>query len=59
MGLAVASFAAGAAVAALLLAKVGTWCFLLPPLVALWTRLTSQSVSIPAGGTTPPPALAR
>ncbi len=44
-GVAVASFAAGAAAAALLLATVGSWCFLVPPLVALWTRLTAQSVA--------------
>jgi len=43
MGIAVASFAAGATAAALLLAEVGSWCFLAPPLVALWTRLTAQS----------------
>jgi uncharacterized membrane protein YoaK (UPF0700 family) len=59
MGGAVASFAAGAAAAALLLANVGSWCFLLPPLVALWTRLMAGSVSMPAGGTSPPPAPAR
>jgi uncharacterized membrane protein YoaK (UPF0700 family) len=59
MGIAVASFAVGAAAAALLLSQVGSWCFLVPPLVALWTRLTAQSVSMPAGGTGPPAAPAR
>jgi uncharacterized membrane protein YoaK (UPF0700 family) len=59
MGIAVASFAVGAAAAALLLSQVGSWCFLVPPLVALWTRLTAQSVSMPAAGTGPPAAPAR
>jgi uncharacterized membrane protein YoaK (UPF0700 family) len=59
MGVAVASFATGAAVAALLLAKVGNWCFLVPPLVALWTRLTVQPILLPATGANPPPASTR
>jgi uncharacterized membrane protein YoaK (UPF0700 family) len=59
MAVAVASFAAGAAAAALLLAKVGNWCFLVPPLVALWTRVTVEPVSLPASGTSPPPAPTR
>jgi uncharacterized membrane protein YoaK (UPF0700 family) len=54
MGVAVASFAAGAAAAALLLAKVGNWCFLVPPFIALWTRVVAQSVPMPAGGASPP-----
>jgi uncharacterized membrane protein YoaK (UPF0700 family) len=54
MGVAVASFAVGAAAAALLLAKVGSWCFVVPPVIALWTRLVAQSVSMPAGGASPP-----
>jgi uncharacterized membrane protein YoaK (UPF0700 family) len=53
MGIAVASFATGAAAAALLLAEVGSWCFLVPPCVALWTRLMAPTVSKPAGGTSP------
>lgn len=56
MGVAVAGFAAGAAAAAMLLAKIGTWCFVVPPLVALWTRLTAQSVSTSVQGASPPPA---
>jgi len=56
MGVAVTSFAAGAAAAALLLSKVGGWCFLLPPLITLWTRLTAGSVSMAAEGASPPPA---
>ncbi len=59
MGVAVASFAMGAAAAALLLATVGNWCFLVSALVALWTRVTVEPVSFPAGGATPPPAPAR
>jgi uncharacterized membrane protein YoaK (UPF0700 family) len=59
MGVAVVSFAAGAAAAALLLAKVGSWCFLLPPLIALWTRLMAGSVSMAAGGASSPSAPAR
>jgi uncharacterized membrane protein YoaK (UPF0700 family) len=53
MGIAVACFATGAAASALLLANFGNWCFLVPPLVALWTRMTAQSVSVPAGSTGP------
>jgi uncharacterized membrane protein YoaK (UPF0700 family) len=59
MAVAVVSFAAGATAAALLLAKVGSWCFLLPPLIALWTRLTAGTVSMVAGGASPPPAPAQ
>jgi uncharacterized membrane protein YoaK (UPF0700 family) len=59
MGVAVISFAAGAAAAALLLAKVGSWCFLLPPLIALWTRLMAGSVLMAAGGASTPPAQVR
>jgi uncharacterized membrane protein YoaK (UPF0700 family) len=33
----VAAFAAGCAVAALIYAKQGVWCFLIPPIVAGWT----------------------
>jgi uncharacterized membrane protein YoaK (UPF0700 family) len=56
MGVAVVSFAAGAAAAALLLAQVGSWCFLLPPLIALWTRLIAGPVSMAAGSASSPRA---
>jgi uncharacterized membrane protein YoaK (UPF0700 family) len=43
MCVAVASFAAGAAAGALLVSAVGKWCFALPPMVALLTRISAQS----------------
>jgi|SRR5579859_1861266 len=44
---AVASFAAGAGIAALLLVTVQMWCFLLPPLVALLGRFAANSPPTP------------
>jgi uncharacterized membrane protein YoaK (UPF0700 family) len=43
MGVAVASFAAGAAVSALLFHVIGAWCFAVPPVVAFLTRITVKS----------------
>jgi uncharacterized membrane protein YoaK (UPF0700 family) len=43
MGVAVAGFVAGAAGGALLFHALGVWCFALPPLVALFTRVAAQS----------------
>jgi uncharacterized membrane protein YoaK (UPF0700 family) len=40
---AIVAFAAGCAVAALLYAKQGVWCFALPPLVAIWTLWMKES----------------
>jgi uncharacterized membrane protein YoaK (UPF0700 family) len=44
------SFAAGAASAAILLHHVGTWCFLVPPFVALWSRVAARSSPPPSAG---------
>jgi len=43
MCVAVASFAAGAAAGALLFHALGSWCFALPPVVALLARITAKS----------------
>jgi uncharacterized membrane protein YoaK (UPF0700 family) len=43
MCVAVASFAAGAAAGALLFNATGSWCFVLPPVVALLARITAKS----------------
>jgi uncharacterized membrane protein YoaK (UPF0700 family) len=43
MGVAVASFAAGAAVSALLFHAIGAWCFAVPPVVAFLTRITVKA----------------
>jgi len=48
MSLAVASFAAGAAAAALLFSVFGTWCFVVPPVVAALARFAAPSSSPPA-----------
>ena len=48
MSLAVASFAAGAAAAAILFHAVGTWCFVVAPVVAALARL-----SVPPASPTP------
>jgi len=46
---AVASFAAGAAAGALLFHAIGSWCFALPPVVALLARITAKSfLTVPA-----------
>jgi uncharacterized membrane protein YoaK (UPF0700 family) len=50
----VASFAAGAAAAALLFNAIGSWCFALPPVVALLARITAKS-SLTAPTGTPGP----
>jgi uncharacterized membrane protein YoaK (UPF0700 family) len=47
MGVAVASFAGGAAAGALLFNAIGSWCFALPPVVALLTRITAKSLAAP------------
>jgi uncharacterized membrane protein YoaK (UPF0700 family) len=44
MSIAVASFAAGAAAAALLFGSIATWCFAVPPVVALVVRIRAKSV---------------
>jgi len=44
MSLAVASFASGAALAALLFHVTGMWCFWVAPLVALLARITARSM---------------
>jgi uncharacterized membrane protein YoaK (UPF0700 family) len=44
MGMAVASFAAGAALAALLFSTTGMWCFTVAPLVALLARIVVRSM---------------
>src|SRR6202051_3496415 len=50
MSVAVASFAAGAAAGALLFHAIGSWCFVLPPGVALLARITANSSqSAPTG----------
>jgi uncharacterized membrane protein YoaK (UPF0700 family) len=46
MCVAVASFAAGAAAGALLFHEIGSWCFALPPVVALLGRITAGSAPI-------------
>jgi uncharacterized membrane protein YoaK (UPF0700 family) len=47
---AVASFAAGAAAGALLFHTMGSWCFALPPVVALLARVTAKtSLTAPTG----------
>jgi uncharacterized membrane protein YoaK (UPF0700 family) len=43
MSVAVASFAAGAAAGAVLFHAIGSWCFALPPVVALLARITATS----------------
>jgi uncharacterized membrane protein YoaK (UPF0700 family) len=54
MCIAVASFAAGAAAGALLFHEIGTWCFALPPVVAVLARITAKS-SLTAPTGTPGP----
>src|SRR5882757_2215342 len=47
---AVATFAAGAAAGALLFNATGSWCFVLPPFVALLARITAKSsLTAPTG----------
>jgi uncharacterized membrane protein YoaK (UPF0700 family) len=52
MGVAVVSFAAGAAAGALLFKAIGSWCFALPPVVAFLARITAKS-SLNAPSVTP------
>jgi uncharacterized membrane protein YoaK (UPF0700 family) len=47
---AVASFAAGAAAGALFFHVIGTWCFVLPPVVAFLARITAKSSLITSPG---------
>jgi uncharacterized membrane protein YoaK (UPF0700 family) len=54
MCVAVASFAAGAAAGALLFHTMGSWCFALPPVVALLARVTAKT-SLTAPTSTPGP----
>jgi uncharacterized membrane protein YoaK (UPF0700 family) len=44
MSTAVASFAAGAALAALLFSTIGMWCFAVAPIVALLARIVAHSI---------------
>jgi uncharacterized membrane protein YoaK (UPF0700 family) len=53
MCVAVASFAAGAAAGALLFHAIGSWCFALPPVVALLARIAAKS-SLTTPGTPGP-----
>lgn len=43
MFVAVIAFAAGAAAAALLFVRIGTWCFVVPPMAALVARVIAKS----------------
>lgn len=55
MSVAVASFAAGAAAGAFLFSAIGTWCFVVPPVVALLARIRAKSAfTIPSGTPTGP-----
>lgn len=45
MSIAVASFAGGAAIAALLFSKIANWCFAVPPVVALLARISAGSAT--------------
>jgi uncharacterized membrane protein YoaK (UPF0700 family) len=50
MCVAVATFAVGAAAGALLFNKTGSWCFALPPVVAILARITAKaSLTAPTG----------
>jgi uncharacterized membrane protein YoaK (UPF0700 family) len=44
MSAAIASFAAGAALAALLFTSIGMWCFALAPIVALLASIVAHSI---------------
>jgi len=54
MGVAVVSFAAGAAAGAFLFHAIGSWCFALPPVIAFLARITAKS-SLTASTGTPGP----
>jgi hypothetical protein len=53
MAVAVLTFAFGAAAAAYLFSQLRSWCFVVPPLVALAARLSANSTQA-----APPPRLA-
>jgi len=58
MCVAVLSFAAGAAAGALLFHAIGSWCFALPPVVALLARVTAKtSLTAPTGTPGPQSAI--
>jgi uncharacterized membrane protein YoaK (UPF0700 family) len=57
MGAAVAGFVIGAATGAWLFHSLSVWCFVLPPLIALLSRITANS-SPSAPGSTPVPRTA-
>jgi uncharacterized membrane protein YoaK (UPF0700 family) len=44
MGMAVIAFAVGAAAAAFFFSRLGTWCFVVPPIVALAARIGANSI---------------
>jgi uncharacterized membrane protein YoaK (UPF0700 family) len=48
MSVAVAGFVAGAGAGALLFHALGVWCFAVPPVVVLFTRIAAQSWPTPA-----------
>jgi uncharacterized membrane protein YoaK (UPF0700 family) len=54
MSVAVVSFATGAAAGALLFHAIGSWCFVLPPGVALLARITAKSSLTGPTGTPAP-----
>ena len=58
MSVAVVSFAAGAAAGALLFHAMGSWCFVLPPVVAFLTRITANSSLANPTGTQRPQSAA-
>jgi len=44
MGMAMTAFAVGAAAAAFFFSRLGTWCFVVPPIVALAARIGANSI---------------
>jgi uncharacterized membrane protein YoaK (UPF0700 family) len=58
MGAAVVGFALGAAAGALLFHAVGKWCFALPPVVALLSRISAKSWQAPPAATPAPQSAA-
>jgi uncharacterized membrane protein YoaK (UPF0700 family) len=44
MGMAMIAFAVGAAAAAFFFSRLGTWCFVVPPIVALAARIGANSI---------------
>jgi uncharacterized membrane protein YoaK (UPF0700 family) len=53
MGAAVAGFVSGAATGALLFHSVSVWCFVLPPVIALLSRITANSSPSAPGAPVP------